>query len=133
MRETAVRVVLVEDDEDARLLLKTVLERANCTVQAFADADAAQQAASTCPPDVVITDLRLRGCGGSTLAAALRERNSTRHVALIAVTGVVEPGPEVAARFDAYLRKPVDVTLLVQLVMQLAAVSRSASPRSAVG
>jgi CheY-like chemotaxis protein len=46
-------------------------------------------------------------------------------VALIAVTGEVEPRRAVVSAFDAYLRKPIDVALLVDLVHQLASLGRT--------
>ena len=124
--QKAIEVIVVEDDDDARALLAMFLERRKCSVRAFADALSAQEAAVDHAPDVVVTDLRLLGSAGWTLAAALREDARTRHVALVAVTGEVEPRREVIESFDAYLRKPIDLERIADLVEQLAAISRSA-------
>jgi CheY-like chemotaxis protein len=120
---------VVEDDDDARLLVTTVLRDRNCVVRAFADAETALEATTQDAPDVIVTDLRLRGAAGWTLASALREDPRTRHIVLIAVTGAVAPRREVVAPFDAYLRKPLDLDLLAQMVTQLAAVSRARAPK----
>jgi CheY-like chemotaxis protein len=124
--EKAVDVIVVEDHDDSREMLTALLCASDCLVRAVATADAAHQLAIERVPDVVVTDLWLPGgSAGWTLAEALREDPRTRHVALIAITGHVEPRREVVASFDAYLRKPVETALLRDLVLQLAAISRA--------
>jgi CheY-like chemotaxis protein len=124
--EKAVDVIVVEDDADSREMMATLLTANECLVRAVATADAAHDAALERVPDVVVTDLRLvGGSAGWTLAEALRGEPRTKHVALIAVTGEVEPRQAVVAHFDAYLRKPIETTLLIELVKQLAALGRA--------
>lgn len=126
IEEKAVDVIIVEDDEDSRVMMAALLIANDCLVRAVATGDAARVSALERVPDVVISDLRLAaGSSGWVLADALRAEPRTRHVALIAVTGEVEPERAVAARFDAYLRKPVEIKLLLDLVLQLAPVSRA--------
>jgi CheY-like chemotaxis protein len=124
--EKAVDVIVVEDDDDSRAMLAALLTAHDCLVRAYATADAAHDAALERIPDVVVTDLRLAlGSAGWTLAEALRAEPRTRDVALIAVSGAVEPRQAVVTPFDAYLRKPVETALLLDLVSQLAALSRA--------
>lgn len=118
-------VLVVEDDDDCRAELAALLVANDCVVRAVATAESAHDCALERVPDVVVTDLRLTGSSaGWTLADALRAEPRTRDVALIAVTGVVEPRQAVVTPFDAYLRKPIEVGLLVALVKQLAALGR---------
>jgi CheY-like chemotaxis protein len=129
--EKAIDVIVVDDDHDCRLMLATALTAAECVVLAVEGADAAYEAAQRRVPDVIITDLQLRdGAAGWTLAQVLRSDPRTRDVGLVAVTGVVAPAMQIVAPFDAYLRKPVELGLIVQLVRQLAAVSRAARQRA---
>ena len=129
--EKAIDVLVVDDDHDCRTMLATALTASECIVLAVESAEAAYDAVHKRVPDVVITDLRLvGGAAGWTLAQVLRGDPRTRDVALVAVMGAVAPAMEVVAPFDAYLRKPVDLKLLIQLVRQLAAVSRSARQRA---
>jgi CheY-like chemotaxis protein len=118
-------VLVVEDDEDCRKLIVTILVAHDYLVRSVDGAEAGRQAALERIPDVVVTDLHLApGPPGWTLARALRDEPRTRHIGLIAMTGHIEPWQSVANPFDAYLRKPVEVALLVDLVRQLADVSR---------
>ena len=122
----SIDVLLVEDDEDSRAMMVLLFEANDCLVRAAATAHAAHELAIARVPDVVVADLHLRGgSAGWTLAEALRQHPRTQDVALIAVTGEIEPRWQVVSPFDAYLRKPVDTELLLGLVRQLSAVSRS--------
>jgi CheY-like chemotaxis protein len=124
--ERVIDVVLVEDEADARDLLAGLLASDGCRVRAFDTAEAAFAAARADAPDVIVTDLVLgaRLATGWALAEMLRCEEATKHVPLIAVTGKVEPRIEYARPFDAFLLKPVDVDLLLDLVRQLARASR---------
>jgi CheY-like chemotaxis protein len=124
--ERAIDVLVVDDDSDCRIMLAAALTAAGCVVLAVDGAEAAYDAIQRRVPDVVVTDLRLvGGSAGWTLAETLRAEARTRHVGLIAITGVVAPAMRVVAPFDAYLRKPVDLPLVAQIVRQLASVSRA--------
>lgn len=131
VNEKAIDVIVVDDDPDCRLMLATALTAADCIVLAVEGADEAYEAAKRRVPDVVVTDLRLRdGSAGWTLAQVLRSEPRTRDVGLVAITGLVAPAMEVVAPFDAYLRKPVDLALVIDLVRQLARQRRAALARA---
>jgi CheY-like chemotaxis protein len=124
--EKAVDVLVVEDDHDSRRMLEALFTTHGCLVRAVATSEEAFKSALERLPDVVVADLELPGGSpGWTLAQELRENLRTRNVGLIAVTGRVEPRVEVVTPFDAYLRKPVDVRLLLDLVDELAEMSRA--------
>jgi CheY-like chemotaxis protein len=119
-------LLLVEDDDDCRATVSELLSEHDCLVRSVCTAQAARLAVIDGVPDVIVTDLHLAsGPPGWALARAFREEPRTEHVGLIAISGCVEPLPTVTRPFDAYLRKPVEVSLLVGLVKQLAAVSRA--------
>lgn len=121
------RVLVVEDHEDSREMAREVIRAAGCIVRTVASAEAAMASIGESLPDVVVTDLFL-GCGASgwTLAETLREDPATAHIALIAVSGRVDPAWQVVRAFDAYLHKPVDLDALVTLVQRLGQGSRDA-------
>lgn len=118
-------VVIVEDDPDHLELLTNMLSSDAHFVRAYASAEEAHAAVLARPPDIVITDLQLGGVAGWTLAEMLRGDPRTSHIALVAVTGAVDPRREVVTHFDAYLPKPVDLEVLLGLVRNLASMSRA--------
>jgi CheY-like chemotaxis protein len=132
-RSESIDVVLVEDHDDGREMLYELLVRRRMTVRAFASVATALDAVRERVPDVVVTDLALPERGGHELAAILRSDAATAHVPLIAVTGVVDPSWNVMRWFDAYLRKPIEVEALRDLVESLYESARAARDRKAGG
>ena len=73
MPQDAPRVLVVDDDPDVALLVKTVLERrAGCEVSVAHDGLSAVAALKTFTPDVVVTDIEMPGLDGLELLAELR-------------------------------------------------------------
>jgi CheY-like chemotaxis protein len=75
-RSQSVRVWLIDDDNDLRMLLRAALEQGGCVVDEAANgAQALQQLAeSVSAPEVLICDHRMPDMDGSTLLAHIRER-----------------------------------------------------------
>jgi two-component system cell cycle response regulator DivK len=81
------RVLVVDDDPDARELFSLVLEQAGAEVTRADDGLTALRAASERHPDLVITDIEMPGMNGVELARQLRNRSATRAIPIVVVTG----------------------------------------------
>ncbi len=113
-------VVVVDDDEDTREYLKTLL-RGPYNVTACADAAAAWPVVTGTLPDIVITDLVMPGESGSEFCARIRANDATRHIPVIILTGQNDEQEEQAASdsgADKFLSKPISVELLLSSVAQ---------------
>ena len=76
MPQDAPRVLVVDDDPDVALLVKTVLERrAGCEVAVAHDGQSAVERLETFTPDVVVTDIEMPGLDGLELLAELRRND----------------------------------------------------------
>jgi CheY-like chemotaxis protein len=128
-RVRAKDVLVVEDDRDTREVLAVILGGAGFDVRACATVEEALALVRERIPDIVVTDLQLPRSSGRELAEALRADPSTSHVALVAATGAVDPHWDVVRWFDAYLRKPLDLDVLPQLLDTLAAAAEAAARR----
>jgi two-component system cell cycle sensor histidine kinase/response regulator CckA len=113
------RILVVEDDEDAALFLKHVLEkRGRFDVAHTPDPAAAlaMAAAAAEPWDLVITDLNLPSMSGRELAGALRRVDPLLPVVLVTACEAAAHGPAWA---DAILIKPLRVDQLLATVTAL--------------
>lgn len=111
------RILVVEDNPDAREALALLLESWGHHVEQAGDGLTGLEVARARPPDVALVDVGLPGIDGYTLAQELRATPACAAVRLIALTGYSrssdrERGHE--AGFDAYLVKPVDPDQLRQ-------------------
>jgi CheY-like chemotaxis protein len=119
-------VLVVDDEEDARDLLREVLESAGARVLAVGSAADALAALSSWRPSVIVSDIGMPGMDGYALMRAVRglPPGSGGNVAAIAVTAyssVEDAAQARAAGFQAHLAKPVDPAQLVSGVASAAA------------
>jgi CheY-like chemotaxis protein len=112
--------LVVEDNDDARVMLQRILQAHGHLVSAARDARAGLEAAVAGSPSVAVVDIGLPGMDGYQFARAMRERLGS-DVRLIAVTGYgTESDRQRAAQagFDAHLTKPVDMDHLLRLISE---------------
>jgi ribonuclease P protein subunit RPR2 len=116
-----VRVLVADDDEGLRELVRTVLEGAGVDVDEAASAREARERLRELPANVLVLDLGLPDTDGLTLC---RELKATRpELPVLVLTGrdaAVAEGAAASAGADAFLRKPFGPLELVDLVEQLA-------------
>jgi signal transduction histidine kinase/CheY-like chemotaxis protein len=116
------RVLIVEDNDDARISLQRVLQADGHLVSAARDGRAGLEAAMAGSPNIAVVDIGLPGMDGYQFARAMRERLGSG-VRLIALTGYgTENDRQRAAEagFDAHLTKPVDLDRLLALITEAA-------------
>jgi signal transduction histidine kinase/DNA-binding NarL/FixJ family response regulator len=112
------RVLIVEDDRDARSMLRHLLELEGHKVSEAEDGAAAIELARTERPEVVLIDIGLPRFDGYELARRLRAVLKGR-VTLIAQTGYGQRQDRERARdagFDRHFTKPVDPRSLAEAV-----------------
>ena len=111
---SAVRILVVDDEANARSGLEKLLRQAGYTVDTAKDGGDALAVAAERPPEVVVTDLEMPGMDGMTLLGKLRE--SDRDLPVIVTTASANVASAVAAmRAGAadYLTKPIDLDALL--------------------
>jgi CheY-like chemotaxis protein len=106
-----IRVLLVEDTDDARELLAFVLEQCAARVTSAANAAEGFEAFLRERPQIVVTDLAMPGHDGYWLLRQVRAHAKAADVPAVALTAYTERYSRdqvLAAGFDAWLPKPID-------------------------
>jgi len=116
-----VRALVVEDEEDTRVILSSLLERHGAVVLSVATVQAAMDRIDAFAPTVLVTDIGLPGQDGYALLRQVRlsEREELRSLPAIALTAFVTDADRaraLSAGFHEHLRKPVDAAELVATV-----------------
>jgi len=112
------RVVIVEDNADARELLRSALELAGHDVHEAADGPSGLEAIVRLRPDVALIDVGLPGLDGYQLARRARAE-AAGAVYLVALTGYGQPEDHrqaLESGFDAHLVKPVEPDALLAAI-----------------
>jgi len=124
------RVLIVEDNRDARTTMRLLLTMAHgYAVHEAADGASGVQAALDARPDVALIDLGLPDVDGCEVAKRIRGALGAATV-LVALTGYASDDDKrraAAAGFDHYLVKPVHRPALLAIFDEIARAKRSAA------
>jgi CheY-like chemotaxis protein len=125
---TGLRVLVVDDDDDARELLTAVLADCGARVLEVSTAEEAIELVALERPDVLVSDIGLPGTTGYDLIRDVRALGPERggQVPAIALTGyaAIEDSREaLRAGYQVHVAKPIDPSLLTHAVANVAGVS----------
>jgi signal transduction histidine kinase len=122
-RLDGVHVFALDDEPDARELLRTVLEDQGAKVTSFASAEDALAALKTVKPTVLVCDIGMPNMDGYQLIRKLRgeEPRSERipALALTAFARAEDRKRSLVAGYQAHLAKPFDVGELILVIADL--------------
>lgn len=113
------RIVIVEDQKDAREMLKALLTLEGYDVHAGENGIQGLAVIDQIRPDVALVDIGLPGIDGYELARQVRNDQGNDHTHLVALTGYGQPGDVEAALeagFDSHLVKPLDFKKLADIL-----------------
>jgi len=119
------RILVVDDEADARDLLAQILNRAGAEVTVVASADEALAMLRSWRPDVLLSDIGMPGDDGYVLIRKVRalgaeEGGHVRALALTAYARSEDRALALEAGFHAHIAKPVDPLELTALLAGLA-------------
>ena len=112
------RILVVDDEEDAREVVKAILERAGAIVIVAGSADEAIASVLRAPPELIVSDIGMPAKDGKAFVREVRSLEETKGgripaVALTALARVRDRVEILAAGFSAHVAKPVEPAELV--------------------
>jgi CheY-like chemotaxis protein len=123
-RLDGLRLLVVDDEEDARSLVSEVLRDQGAEVHVAASADEALEKLGQVRPDVVVSDIGMPKTDGLSLIRQIRalpveKGGRTPAVALTAYAGREDAQRAFAAGYQMHVTKPVDAIALATVVANL--------------
>ena len=103
------RILVVEDQEDNRQILRDLLASADYEAMEAWDGEAALKAVAASRPDLILMDIQLPGIDGYEVTRRIKADPALHDIPIIAVTSYALSGDEDKARAagcDAYVTKP---------------------------
>ena len=115
--EPAGRILIVDDHEDTRLMLRTFLEMEHFVVLEAADGKTAFNTAVKQTPDLILMDLSLPFVDGLETTQQIRRHRLIGKVPIIFLSGrAAQRQAALAAGGDDFLVKPFDVDEMLEIV-----------------
>lgn len=109
-RRTPPTVLVVDDHEDTRALLRYVLERQRYVVSEASDGAEAVKLAEVIVPDLIIMDTSLRNMDGLEATRRIRRLTNNGNVPIVFLSGHAQPQARavaLASGANEYLVKPI--------------------------
>jgi signal transduction histidine kinase/ActR/RegA family two-component response regulator len=125
-------VLVVDDEDDARVLLQTALQQYGADVTTASSVEEAFAAFDEAQPDVVLSDIGMPHEDGYSLIRRLRARPAAAggSVPAVAITAYASSGDRAATRaagYQAHIAKPFEPAEIARLVAQLGALRPTSS------
>ena len=120
-----IHILVVEDEDDARELLKVLLETHGGDVTVTASVQEALSAYDQSRPDVIVADIGMPNYNGYTLIAKVRARDRERGtiipaIALTAFATPMDRDTALSAGFQVHMSKPFEPNRLIAVILDLA-------------
>jgi two-component system cell cycle response regulator DivK len=115
-------ILLVEDNDNNRLLVRDVLQASGYRVVEATSAEDGLRMAAEQQPALILMDIQLPGMNGIEALQRLRADPGTRAIPVIAVTASAMTQDRrqiMAAGFDGYQPKPISVKGFLQAVREM--------------
>ena len=129
MAEASKRVLVVDDEADAREFVRTVMEEVGCETIEAVDGEEGLAAAQRQKPDLIVLDVQMPKKDGYAVFAELRKDETTKDIPVVMLTAVsartgVDIDAEQVREFlgsepEAYIDKPIDPAALGDVVKRL--------------
>jgi len=121
-QEQTETVLLVEDTEDNRFMMRRLLEMSGYRVVEATNGEEAVKLAESAHPQLILMDLSLPIIDGLAATRAIRKLDRLQEIPIVAVSAHDTSdfkGEALAAGCNAYITKPIDFSELEQLLTRL--------------
>jgi two-component system, cell cycle response regulator DivK len=121
-REQLTKVLLVEDSEDNRFMMRRLLEMAGYGVVEATNGEEAVRFAQSERPELILMDLSLPVIDGLAATRSIRKLDGLKQTPIIAVSAHDTSdfqADALAAGCDSYITKPIDFSQLELLIARL--------------
>jgi two-component system cell cycle response regulator DivK len=130
------RILVVEDTEDNRRILRDLLTNAGFEVIEAIDGEKGVAAAAEHRPDLILMDIQMPIVDGYEASRRIKANPDVRHIPIIAITSFALAGDEektAAAGCEGYVPKPCSPRQVLAMVRDFLGEKRAAASGSSAG
>jgi two-component system, cell cycle response regulator DivK len=115
------RILVVEDQEDNRRIVRDLLTSVGYQIIEAVTGDEGVEMAGAQTPDLILMDIQLPGLDGYEATRRIKADPALRHIPIIAVTSYALSGDDIKAQqagCDAYVSKPFSPRVLLAKIRE---------------
>jgi CheY-like chemotaxis protein len=121
---TGMRVLIVDDEPDARELIAVMLNQYGAETMTLTSAKEVLTTLESFQPNILVSDIGMPDVDGYSLMRQIRALPATKGgqipaIALTAYAGEINHQQAITAGFQRHLSKPVDFDILVRAIVEL--------------
>lgn len=128
------RILVVEDTEDSRVLLVDYLEVQNYTVESAINGAEAYEKAITAPPDLIISDILMPEMDGFEFCKKIKQQPSLKNIPFIFYTATyTDPSDQrfaLSLGADSFIIKPQAPSKLLAMIQEVIAMHKDRGDKS---
>lgn len=110
-------ILVIDDDDDIRQLVVTLLKRKGYTVKGVPDIDAQNV---TEPPRLFVLDVLLSGKNGKDVCRTLKQKESTKNIPVVMMSALTDARNDcIAAGAAAFISKPFNIQEFAKCINQV--------------
>jgi CheY-like chemotaxis protein len=128
MMENRHKILVVDDDPKALLLMEAVLKPHGYDVVLIKDGEQAIQTAIKEKPDLILLDIMMPDMDGYTILNKIKKEETMKNIPVVMVSVLDLDGNKAFANIcgaSAYITKPIDSKLLIKTIAQFLPDSKS--------
>lgn len=111
------RILVLDDEPDAVMLMKRVLERQGHTLSVFTEEEEAIDFARLCTVDLAILDIKLKKMSGVEVLEELKRINPSMHAMMLTGFPTIETARKaISLGADQYCVKPIEIDELEEKI-----------------
>lgn len=114
------KVLVIEDNENNRVLVQFLLERAGCEVLSTDNGLLGLEMAATARPDIILMDIQMPEMDGYETAERLRRNSLTSGIPIVGISSYAMPDDRTKAfahGFKGYLEKPINPETFAEQIL----------------
>ena len=111
------KILVVDDDADILILVKTILTMNNFAVEAISRWEKLDNTIVNFQPDLILLDVSLVGADGRDLCKKMKQELATQHIPVILFSANADMGKYIQdCQAEAFIAKPFEISNLLQTI-----------------
>lgn len=117
------RILIIDDEEDMQVYMKTVFRKAGYEVSVAVNGEEALDKLGEFKPELITLDILMPRKSGLNFFKSLRESDATKNIPVIVISGIAQHDEffekEIEKDRTAYMEKPIEPDILLRKVKEM--------------